>query len=51
MADAGGELDENSGGAMASGCVILLSIGLAFFGMLMGLAGVVLPERKKLFGV
>lgn len=45
----GGELDENSKEAMVVGCVIFISLGMAFFGLLMGIAGVVLPDRKKLF--
>lgn len=47
----GGELNENASEAMAIDCVIFLSLGLAFVGGLAGLAGVVLPDRNKLFGI
>lgn len=46
----GGDLDENSPQAMVVGLAVIGLFGLSFLGLVLGIVGIVLPNRNKTFG-
>ena len=47
----GGELDENSPGAITVGCSLIIAAGMALLGLILGIVGAIQQGRKKLFSV